>query len=166
MPVEIYINIISTKSTRDISKSIHDIDLLGGFSVVVSWQDINRKIKNRENYRGLLKGLVLILHYLFLKNSYQEFFHISSLQGFHRTKKTITTIRCTEMMPWFSLPRVEALALRWTNRMNREAWCAVVHGVAKSRTRLSDWMELNKMKGAIISRGWRFSSLSSNFIWK
>ena len=27
--------------------------------------------------------------------------------------------------------------------MDREALCAVVHGVTKSRTRLSDWTELN-----------------------
>ena len=27
--------------------------------------------------------------------------------------------------------------------MNREAWHAAVHGVAKSRTQLSDWTELN-----------------------
>ena len=27
--------------------------------------------------------------------------------------------------------------------MDREAWCAVIHGVTKSRTRLSDWNELN-----------------------
>ena len=29
--------------------------------------------------------------------------------------------------------------------MDREAWRAAIHGVAKSRTQLSDWTELNKL---------------------
>ena len=38
--------------------------------------------------------------------------------------------------------------------MYREAWCAAIHGVTKSQTRLSDWTELNWTKPYICGVDW------------
>ena len=48
-----------------------------------------------------------------------------------------------EMAGWHQWLDGHEFEQAWKLVMNREAWCAAVHRVTKSRTCLSDWTELN-----------------------